>query len=91
MSGAARVGVEVERKPCDSVVSWHVWAYSHQVSRVCRPRQTAAPIHRVCVHDRPTLSHVEHNDRVAIMIHLLSAFVKDTSGYWGGQVHPSGC
>ena len=26
---------------------------------------------------RPTLSQVEHNDRVAIMIHLLSAFVEN--------------
>ena len=26
MSGAARAGVEVERTPCDSAVSWHVRA-----------------------------------------------------------------
>ena len=44
MAGAARVGVEVERTPCDSAISWHMRAHSHQVSRVRRPRQTAAPI-----------------------------------------------
>ena len=45
MPGAARAGVEVERTPCDSAVSWHVRAYMHQVSRVCRPSQTAAPMY----------------------------------------------
>ena len=44
MSSAARVGAEVERTLCDSAVSWHVRAYMHHVSRVCRPCQTAAPM-----------------------------------------------